>query len=59
MDYNRKIRCLWVSSKRATFRVDVRDNIIISAAPIARKFIGQPLDNLKRFFGIDRIEELL
>lgn len=36
----------WVSTKRMTFAVEVTDGIVTQAAPIARKFIGQPSGNL-------------
>jgi len=40
----------YVSSKRMTIMVDVDSNgKIIKAAPIARKFIGQPFKNLERW----------
>lgn len=40
----------WVSSGRMTFEVSVDErNIIRDTAPIGRKFIGQPLDNLARW----------
>lgn len=37
----------WVSCRDFTVRVDVDDaGVIRQAAPIVRKFIGQPLSNL-------------
>jgi len=49
----------WVSSPRATFCVETDSNdIIIDIAPIGRKFLGQFLENLKRFFRVDQICEL-
>jgi len=37
----------WLSTKKMTFDVYVEDGIISDSAPIVRKFIGQPIDNLK------------
>lgn len=38
---------LWISCRKFTVRVVVDDgNIITEAAPILRRFIGQPLRNL-------------
>lgn len=39
----------WVSSNRMTFGVTTVDNIIIDAAPIGKKFIGQHLVNLLKW----------
>lgn len=39
----------WVSNRVMTFGVTVENGIIIETAPIARKFIGQPFDNLERW----------
>ena len=40
----------WLSSKRMTVGVEVDDaGIIRQAAPIVRKFIGQPVENLVRW----------
>jgi hypothetical protein len=39
----------WVSSKKITILVSSRDGVIVGAAPIARKFIGQPLKNLRHW----------
>ena len=36
----------YVSSERMTFSVTTDGGKIISAAPIARSFVGQPLDRL-------------
>lgn len=36
----------WVSTPKMTFAVEVNDGIVVSAAPIAHKFIGQPSVNL-------------
>ncbi len=35
-----------LSNERMTFRVHARNGIVLDTAPIARRFIGQPLDNL-------------
>ena len=36
----------WISNEFATFTVDTEDGIIVNAAPIARRFKGQPFVNL-------------
>ena len=36
----------WVSCNRFTVRVTVVDGRITDAAPVLRRFIGQPFDNL-------------
>ena len=42
----------WFSNRRMTVSVDVdADKIITDAAPIARKFVGQPLRNLAIWMG--------
>jgi hypothetical protein len=41
----------WVSCNRFTIRVETRDGTIVEAAPICRKFIGQPLRNLLAWAG--------
>ena len=52
----------WLSSNRMTISVSVdRNETIVDAAPIVRKFIGQPLQNLIRWMGHQgglRIEKL-
>lgn len=55
------MKCYWLSSKKMTVLVDVQDGRITEAAPVVRKFIGQPLQNLIRWMrrqGGLRIEEL-
>lgn len=39
----------WVSCNKFTVRVDTVDGRIVSAAPIVRKFIGQPFTNLLKW----------
>lgn len=40
----------WLSSLRMTFDVKTdTNNIILDTAPIAKKFIGQPIKNLMRW----------
>lgn len=39
----------WFSSDKMTVSVSVENGIIVATAPITRKFIGQPLDNLVRW----------
>ena len=51
---------VWLSSKKMTVLVDVQDGLITEAAPVTRKFIGQPLQNLIRWMrkqGGFRMEE--
>ena len=41
------IRKYWVSSKIMTIQVNVdQNNVIVFIAPVARRFIGQPIMNL-------------
>jgi hypothetical protein len=39
----------WVSSKKMTVWARTRKKIITDTAPLTRKFIGQPFDNLKQW----------
>lgn len=40
-------KVLWASSNRMTVRVVINShNIIVDAAPVIRKFTGQPINNL-------------
>ena len=49
----------WVSGRKATFWISVDDNDrVVDTAPIAKKFIGQPVKNLLRYFNIDRLEKV-
>lgn len=41
------MRAWWLSSRRMTVFVMTKDDTIIDGPPIIRKFIGQPLDNLR------------
>jgi len=59
------VREWWLSSNRMTFFVAVDDRqVIVEAAPIARKFVGQPLEHLERWmarqggFRKERIEHV-
>jgi len=46
------VKRYWVSSKKMTFEVVVDDReIVVDVAPIARKFLGQPFSNLRRWLG--------
>lgn len=47
----RALRKYWVSCPRFTIQVNTVNSRIVRAAPIVRKFIGQPLDNLIRWAG--------
>jgi len=40
------IRKHWISCVRFTVQVNTEDGVIVLAAPIVRKFIGQRLENL-------------
>ena len=44
-----KTTSFWMSSKDMTITVGVVDGIIRSAPPIVGKFIGQPIENLRRW----------
>lgn len=48
----------FMSGKRYTFRVIVKQNVVIGAAPVARRFIGQHIQHLIKWFNIDRISSL-
>ena len=39
----------WVSTSKMTFEITVENGIIVDAAPIAYKFIGQPFENLRNW----------
>lgn len=40
----------WLLSCRTlTVRVEINNGIVCSASPIVRRFVGQPLSNLKRW----------
>ena len=39
----------WLSTDKMTVYAEVKDDIIINAAPIIRKFINQPAINLWRW----------
>jgi hypothetical protein len=53
----------WISSVKMTFSVEVEDNVITDAAPIAKRFVGQPFENLYRWMNaqgglrLERIRE--
>ena len=36
----------WISNRVFTVRVEATDGVITEAAPIVRKFLGQPVGNL-------------
>ncbi|MHC4188418.1 MAG: hypothetical protein ACYSUB_01915 [Planctomycetota bacterium] len=36
----------WLSNRKMTVKVVVKDTMIIDAAPVVRKFIGQPFQNI-------------
>ena len=40
---------LWVSTRKFTCQVNLRDGIVTNAAPILRKFVGQQWGNLERW----------
>lgn len=40
----------YVSCRRFTVCVYTRDGVIVAAAPVVRKFVGQPLGNLVSWF---------
>ena len=39
----------WLSSETMTVQVDEENDVVVDAAPIVRKFIGQPMINLVRW----------
>jgi len=50
-------RTVWcLSNPRLTVRVVTEAGTIVEAAPVVRKFIGQPLLNLLKWMRPDRIE---
>jgi hypothetical protein len=49
----------WVSGRKFTFWILVDDNDkLVDTAPIAKKFISQPVKNLLRYFNIDQLEKI-
>lgn len=42
-------RYFYCSTRRMTFLIGSIDGVITDAAPIAARFIGQPLTNIKRW----------
>ena len=40
----------WFSCKKFTVRIVVRDNLSVESAPVTRRFVGQPVVNLKTWF---------
>ena len=40
----------WLVGRRATVRVLVQDGVVTEAAPLVRRFTGQPLVNLLGWF---------
>ena len=47
-----------LSGTRATFRVIVKNNVVSSVANIARRFIGQDIRRVIKWFKIDRITKI-
>ena len=45
-------RRLWISTPKFTAAVTAQNNYVVEAAPILRKFVGQPWINLQRWFRI-------
>lgn len=41
----------WISCRVFTIEATTRDGIVVKAAPIARKFLGQPLTHLLDWAG--------
>lgn len=39
----------WISCLKFTVQVNVKDGVIVNAAPVVTKFKGQPLSNLLRW----------
>ena len=53
-------RTIWLSGPRTTVRIEVGpDRIIRDASPVVRRFIGQPVDNLRAWINADREVELV
>lgn len=48
----------WISSIRATFCIETQNGIIVKAAPIARRFIGQHIKRLLKWFKVDLYKKL-
>ena len=40
---------LWLSTEKMTIQVTVVNGIVTQTPPIARKFRGQPIDNLRNW----------
>ena len=53
------MKILWLSSPKATFVVEVdEEGFIIKPAPICWKWRGKPIEDLIKYFHIDRVEEI-
>jgi len=39
----------WLSTKKITVGIEVRDGIVVHGPPIVRRFVGQPASNLRRW----------
>ncbi len=52
-------KILWLSSLRSTFCVTIdEDGFIIKTAPICWKWKLKPVEDLIKYFHIDRVEEI-
>jgi hypothetical protein len=53
------MKTLWLSSPRATFSVTINnEGRIIEAAPICWFWMNQHIDDLIKYFKIDKVEEI-
>ena len=49
----------YLTSPKMSVRIDTDDNgTITDVAPVTRKFVGQHIDNLKRWMQCDRCERI-
>ena len=39
----------WLSCSRFTIKAIVKSGVIVDAAPIVKRFVGQPLSNLRKW----------
>lgn len=45
----------WIDTKWACGGIEVQDKIVVSGAPIFRKFIGQSIYKLMRFYKVREV----
>ncbi len=55
----KEVKTLWLSSPKVTFSVDVDEyGFIVKCAPICWRWKGKAVEDLIKYFNIDRVEEI-